>query len=318
MISDTGTRSQVKPKPRAAHISARPSPPCRFHPAALLPRRALPELTRRAAALPGRSEPCGCRAGLGATATAPPQPPAAGASPGPDSGGSRPPPPSGWARDHARAARPHGPADPAARPTIGPAPPPPRAGPFPAAPPRCSGAAAAAERGHGRTDTLTLRRPGHRRQAPLTSVTCPRARRRPPICRAPAPPPPHGAPPLPLADSAPVLPPSRHSCALIGQYHRSSTAAPPLDTPPTALPFVERCHWLAGLQEVPADWLVAGRPLGCGRGPNGSGPRGAAEAGRALRAVGGGKGRQGAGPALQGLPAPPSSPHPLPHKIPSC
>lgn len=213
------TLEHVKPKPRATHIYVRASPPYPFHPAARprpLPGAALTELARRAAAPP---RPLRALRVPGGTRRRRSPAPAPGrrALPSPAAllALTRGVPASSHRRDGA--ARPPGPsADPPHAPPQARLPHrlTPRAGPFPAPPRRRCGAAAAAE---GQTDTLTLRRPGRRRRrAPLASVTCPRARRRPPICRAPAPPPPRAAHPLPLADGAPVRPPSRPSCVLTG------------------------------------------------------------------------------------------------------
>lgn len=120
----------------------------------------------------------------------------------------------------------------------------------------------------------------------LRHVSARAQRHRPPIYRASsaAPGPPRSASPIGGECARPPAPqPIRRFDWL---------TPPPLDDPPaskhapTALPFVERCYWLVGLQEVLGDWLAEGRPLKCGRALNGSLARGAVVADRAVRAAG--------------------------------
>lgn len=216
IISDTGTRSQIKPKPRATHIYVRSSPPSWFHPAALAPATAQSGAHRtyqksrrspQAAPSPAGAERDPARPAPQPRARPRPQEPSQavllaltpGGSPPPPTAGMGPPSPQGPA---ATRRTPH---DRPSSPTAS------RRGRA-RSPLRRSGAAATVEGGHGRTHRHT--HPPPPRPPPPGS---------PHLRHVPARPPPPAY--LPRASPTPA---SRHSSSPIGGQRARPPAQPPV------------------------------------------------------------------------------------------
>ncbi|XP_030315276.1 proline-rich protein 2-like [Calypte anna] len=124
-----------------------------------------------------------------------------------------------------------------------------------------------AGRGTGEKGTLTPRSAAQPRPPPPASPhlrhVSPHPAPPPPPAylppASPAPGPPRCSSPIGGENSPrPAPPPVRRSDWFLPQSLKRVPASKPA---PTALPFVERSYWLAGLQEVLADWPPLGRPL---------------------------------------------------------